>query len=152
MAIPDAYDRLDHGWWSEPPQGDRCYRITTKWVQKGRQVDDDHRHTIPSFVFLIRPTFAMSSNEKTPAERAKEAPKNAPNYSEAELHDLLDLMEEILPCGPDEMQQVVQRHADKWPYGRNSVSIKRKYNQLHRRSIPTMRGREMHEKTTNSNF
>ena len=99
MAIPDVYNHLDHGWWSEPPQGDRCYRITTKWVEKGRngefdvQVDDDQCHNIPPFVFLIQSAATtMSSNEKTPAERAKEAPKNPPNYSEAELHDLLDLL------------------------------------------------------------
>ena len=51
------------------------------------------------------------------------------------LH-MLYIMEEILPIGQDEWDEVVSRHSIGFP-GRDIDSIRRKYATLHRKSIPT---------------
>ena len=44
-------------------------------------------------------------------------------------------MEEVLPIGPDEWEQVTNLHSTTYP-GRTSVSIRRKYHDLHRIKVP----------------
>ena len=58
------------------------------------------------------------------------------NYSSVELKHLLDISEEILRIGPSEWNKVVETHAVDYP-GRIDTSIRRKYNSLHRVTVPT---------------
>ena len=48
---------------------------------------------------------------------------------------MLDLLEKILPIGPDKWNEVVELHSEKFPR-RNFESLQRKYNTLHQKSIP----------------
>ena len=59
------------------------------------------------------------------------------NWTNDESLAILDVMERILPIGPNEWQQVVEHHLFNRPPGRDINSIRRKYMSLHRRYIPT---------------
>ena len=48
----------------------------------------------------------------------------------------LQIMEEILPIGPDEWDEVLARHSTEYS-NRSVESIKRKYQDLHRKEVPT---------------
>lgn len=51
---------------------------------------------------------------------------------------MLNTLRAILPIGPEQWEQVVHRHEEKWPAQlRDRDSINRKYSTLHRKSIPT---------------
>ena len=58
------------------------------------------------------------------------------NYGKEETQFMLDVLEEILPIGPDEWQQVVDKHSEQYP-GRDVDSIRRKWSGLHRKKCPT---------------
>ena len=51
---------------------------------------------------------------------------------------MLNTLRAILPIGPEQWEQVVQRHKENWPGQlRDRDSINRKYSTLHRKPIPT---------------
>ena len=58
------------------------------------------------------------------------------NYTREELLALFSVMERILPIGTEEWEQVVLDHSEQYP-GRDVDSIRRKYNSLHRKQVPT---------------
>ena len=60
----------------------------------------------------------------------------AGNYSEDESRNLLQILEELRPIGPDEWLEACSKHNDKYP-GRDVKSIRRKFATWHRRTIPT---------------
>ena len=60
----------------------------------------------------------------------------AVNYTREETLHLLQALKTILPIGPDEWNEVLSLHSVVYP-SRDRISISRKYNILHRKSIPT---------------
>ena len=58
------------------------------------------------------------------------------NYTREETLHMLEALKSVLPLGPDDWALVVDRHSVMFP-GRDRISISRKYNILHRKSIPT---------------
>ena len=58
------------------------------------------------------------------------------NYTPDELMSVLQIMEEILPIGPNEWQLVADNHAENYTR-RDATSIRRKWQVLHRMKIPT---------------
>ena len=60
----------------------------------------------------------------------------AVNYTREETMHLLEALKAILPIGPDEWNEVLSLHSVVYPT-RDRNSISRKYNILHRKSIPT---------------
>ena len=58
------------------------------------------------------------------------------NYTREELLSLFTIMERILPIGTEEWEQVQLEHAELYA-GRDIDSIRRKYNSLHRKQVPT---------------
>ena len=58
------------------------------------------------------------------------------NYTREELLSLFAIMERILPIGTEEWEQVQMEHSQEYP-GRDVESIRRKYNTLHRKQVPT---------------
>ena len=62
----------------------------------------------------------------------------ASDYSVEEVLHFLNLMEEILPIGSQEWDQLLQLHLVDFPTtGRTVDSLRRKYASLHRKKIPT---------------
>ena len=59
-----------------------------------------------------------------------------PNYCDEELLHLFRIMEDVLPTGSDDWDRTTSRHRVKYP-SRDKVSIKRKFNDLHRKKEPT---------------
>ena len=96
--------------------------------------DGDHffdgasSHKIPSIIF-VRKTTTMAPN-------ANGRKSGASNYCKLETKHLFDIMENLLPIGPDEWQQVADMHAIEYS-GRDVDSIRRKYSSLYRKPIPT---------------
>ena len=54
----------------------------------------------------------------------------------AEKLNMLTIMSEILPIGPEQWSAVSSRHAEKFP-GREVESLRRKFTELHRKSVPS---------------
>eukprot|EP00536_Pseudo-nitzschia_multiseries_P010879 jgi/Psemu1/27299/gm1.27299_g len=82
--------------------------------------------------FYIADSSANNSNGK---DRKKAGEKN---YSRSEVLELLYTLKAILPVGPEEWAQVAQIHNDNFPDTNRSVeNLRRKYNDLYRRQIPT---------------
>eukprot|EP00536_Pseudo-nitzschia_multiseries_P007992 jgi/Psemu1/19252/gm1.19252_g len=60
------------------------------------------------------------------------------NYSRSEVLELLYTLKATLPVGPEEWAQVAQIHNDNFPDTNRSVeNLRRKYNDLYRKQIPT---------------
>ena len=59
------------------------------------------------------------------------------NFSPAELDYMLNILENILPIGPDEWNEVAQELYKRFPIGRDALAIRRKFMALHRRTGPT---------------
>lgn len=68
--------------------------------------------------------------------RANNGKVGKSNYTRDELLSLFSIMEQILPIGQDEWEQVQLQHSVLYP-GRDVDSIRRKYSSLHRKSVPT---------------
>lgn len=66
-------------------------------------------------------------------------PKNrGVNFSEKEISDLLDAVEEFLPIGQNEWENVTQQHSALYPdRERTKETLRRKYNLLHSKGPPT---------------
>ena len=58
------------------------------------------------------------------------------NYGGIEGKFMLDILQDILPVGPEEWNKALDRHSKEYP-GHSVISIRRRYNTLHRKSIPT---------------
>ena len=58
------------------------------------------------------------------------------NYTQAEIYNLLSIMERIVPCDSDEWQAVADEHASNF-VRREVDALKKKFAQLHRRKGPT---------------
>eukprot|EP00536_Pseudo-nitzschia_multiseries_P008746 jgi/Psemu1/21299/gm1.21299_g len=60
------------------------------------------------------------------------------NYSRSEVLELLHTLKAILPVGPEGWAQAVQIHNDNFPdTDRSLQNLRRKYNDLYRKKIPT---------------
>ena len=71
-----------------------------------------------------------------PPPKGRKGKNGKSNYTREELLALFDVMEQILPIGTEELEQVLLDHSEKFP-GRDVKSIQRKYNTLHRKQFPT---------------
>ena len=71
-----------------------------------------------------------------PQAQAQGRKAGAVNYTREETMHLLEALKAILPIGPDEWNEVLSLHSVVYPT-RDRNSISRKYNILHRKSIPT---------------
>ena len=87
-------------------------------------------HKIPSIIYITN-SIMSDANKKQ-----EQAPSTTNKFSQQELADLFTAMEEILPIGSDQWNQLAEVHANKYP-GRGLGAIRRKYNSLARRKIPT---------------
>mmetsp|Transcript_6154 Transcript_6154/g.17517 ORF Transcript_6154/g.17517 Transcript_6154/m.17517 type:complete len:354 (+) Transcript_6154:1480-2541(+) len=91
--------------------------------------NSDTQETTTHFI-LSCSSFIMPKNNKGGRRNGSN------NYSEVELRHCFAILREVRPIGPDEWQQVADRHADKYP-GRDVDSIRRKYSSCHRKQVPT---------------
>eukprot|EP00536_Pseudo-nitzschia_multiseries_P004067 jgi/Psemu1/9171/gm1.9171_g len=58
------------------------------------------------------------------------------NYTKAKLENMFAAIRAILPCGREDWDNVADVHAEKFP-GRDTESIRNKFNRLHRKKAPT---------------
>ena len=66
------------------------------------------------------------------------AKKKGPDYKQSEVLAFLDIMELVQPIGPNDWEAVAQRHFENYPEEKRSVdSLRRKFNSLRNRKIPT---------------
>ena len=92
---------------------------------------------IPKEIIVCLPQ-KMLTTTATDAAKKKAGGRKAGtgNYTREELTHLLDILERRLPIGPEEWEACVLDHTAVYP-GRDEASIRRKYNSLHRKTIPT---------------
>ena len=90
---------------------------------------------VPSVIFF-RTRTSTTTMPNTTNNQAGGRRAGAGNYSKDEVMYLLSVLEEVLPIGPDEWETVVTKHAIGYP-GRDVDSIRRKFESLHRKQIPT---------------
>ena len=70
--------------------------------------------------------------------RKRQNTRRGPGYSSEETDILLSTIQEVLPIGPLDWEQVVRLHTDHFPgMGRDLQSICRKFNKLQASRIPT---------------
>lgn len=63
---------------------------------------------------------------------------SGPRFSVAEMENLLDSIEQVLPLGPDEWEAVADAHLMSYPtYQRDAVSLRRKFQSLYNTKIQT---------------
>jgi hypothetical protein len=89
--------------------------------------NDNQPCHIPSIIFVT-----MAPPPAIPVGRRS----GASNYGIEETTCLLDIMERILPIGPDEWKRVVDEHSITY-CGRTLTSIRRRYQTLYRKQAPT---------------
>ena len=66
------------------------------------------------------------------------AKKRGPSYSHDEVTTLLGVIRQHLPIGLEEWEAVLREHIETWPEsGRDTTSIRRKFNQLANKKVPT---------------
>ena len=64
--------------------------------------------------------------------------KRGPSYSPLELASLLETIKSLLPIGQEDWETVCSQHLLSWPdSGRDYLSIRRKFNQLANKNMPT---------------
>ena len=79
-----------------------------------------------------------SSPDETMKSRKRQNTRRGPGYSSEETDILLSSIQEVLPIGPLDWEQVVRLHTDHFPgMGRDLQSIHRKFNKLQASRIPT---------------
>ena len=86
----------------------------------------------PTVIYITNPT-AMTTK---PQQSSSGRKAGALNYGFEETKHLFDIMERILPIGTDEWKAVLDEHSVKFP-GRTVLSIRRRYQTLHRKQAPT---------------
>jgi len=60
------------------------------------------------------------------------------NYSQEEVENFLDIVEEILPMSPSAWERIAELHSSRYPDLKRSVdSLKRKFKELHSKKVPT---------------
>lgn len=73
----------------------------------------------------------------TPAVHKKRM-KRGPGFTKEELKNFLDLMEEVVPIGPQQWETVADRHLESYPdQGRDTSSLRTKFNRLVSATPPT---------------
>ena len=105
------------------------------WKRQQREEEEHEKiwHAkIPIPSTIVVPSTTMAP--KTPKSGRK---SGCTNFSSAELLSMLCSLETVLPMGTEEWKLVTDDHREKWPPGRNTISIRRKYMGLHRMTIPT---------------
>ena len=90
--------------------------------------------SIPTAIFVHHRPTTKRMAEATATKAGRKA--GTGNYTRDECLHLFTIMQRILPIGPEEWQEVAIEHAQTYP-GRDEPSIRRKYNSLHRKNIPT---------------
>ena len=64
--------------------------------------------------------------------------KRGASFKNAEVKIILDFIEEVLPIGGTEWDRILEMHEERFPdHNRTLTSIKRKYQDLHRKRVPT---------------
>ena len=58
------------------------------------------------------------------------------NYTSEEVMHLLQLLEDVVPVSKTDWDNVVTSHSERYP-GRDVISLRRKFQSLHRRRVPT---------------
>ena len=105
---------------------------------EGKNVDHREKTAVPKFIVV--PTIPVSSTLKAskslPSAMSRGCQSSAPNCSIAEAMNLLRIIEDILPVGEENWKRVLALHSETHPH-RDVTSIKRKFQSLHRKSIPT---------------
>ena len=76
-------------------------------------------------------------DESAPAASQAGRKKGVGNYKTAETKHLLDIMEKILPIGPDEWDRVLAEHDELYPCRRSVESLRRRFQNLHRKHAPS---------------
>ena len=103
---------------------------------------DDIRILIPLHIIASLPLAnKMTTTEKTKKKKKTEKKTTGRrsgkgNYLPEETMFLLDILQRVRPIGPEEWQQCADDHTAKYR-GRNVESIRRKFSDLYRKSIPT---------------
>ena len=72
------------------------HRLESEQNNKESSVADP---PIPQFIFAVTTMSAATGRRQ-----------GVVNYSQEEIKSVLDIMEDILPIGPDEWEEVVKRH------------------------------------------
>ena len=74
-----------------------------------------------------------------PLQNAFTMPRNSgyTNYSSTEVKSFLDVLEQQLPIGPDQWQEVADIHERNGYNHRDPYSLRRKFNTLHKKTCPT---------------
>ena len=130
-------------------KGDVAFDFTERyilWMQTDVDLSEDPIDP-PSVIFILSHKTKMSDNNNglpalpqpppQPQGRANGGRRaGAGNYTREEQIHFLNIMERILPMGPEEWDQVQLEHEAVYP-GRDVDSIRRRYNRLHRKKIPT---------------
>ena len=96
---------------------------------------EEHRNPclpIPSIISV-----PIHINTSTMAPQQSSGRKSGTlNYGIEETKHLFDIMEKILPIGTDEWKSVLDQHSIEYS-GRSVLSIRRRYQNLHRKQAPT---------------
>ena len=100
--------------------------------QKDWSEPKKRRHISPPSIIYI--TTAMATPQPQQSSSGRRA--GTFNYGIEETKQLFEIMEKILPIGTDEWTKVVDEHSIKYP-GRTVLSIRRRYQNLHRKQAPT---------------
>ena len=122
MLFDDIFD--DPVWVSYPLT--KLFIQTTWGKNKEDNDDNDNSHNSQDN--------NNSHNSQTMSQQQQRNPI-AHNYTKIEIKALLNVLEDILPIGPDQWNDVLETHSLNYP-GRDIVSICRKYGKLHRIQIP----------------
>lgn len=76
--------------------------------------------------------------KKKAKKKAKAKAKRGVGFTQQELFDLFEIMEEVLPIGAQEWEVVASRHQEMWPdTEREAEGLKRKYRALANTKMPS---------------
>ena len=87
--------------------------------------------------FIVSPApFKQQSNNMAP--KAAKPSKRSTGFSQVEIDNMLESIEKILPVAGMEWDRVERQHEGRWPDKRRTKeSLKRKFQSLYRRRVPT---------------
>ena len=91
---------------------------------------DVENERVPTNVFVVI-KLNMATNNNNNRGRSGQS-----NYTNEEMISFLSIMQDILPIGGEEWDEVLRIHSQNWP-GRDVDSLRRKYGTLHRKAMPT---------------
>ena len=115
--------------------------VESEMEVEGKNVDHREKTAVPKCIVV--PTISISSTSKASTSKASmssstmaRGQNSAPNCSIAEVMNLLRIIKDILPIGEENWKRVLALHSETHPC-RDVTSIKRKFQSLHRKPIPT---------------